>query len=510
MESQSSIPLRLPKSQLFSYSVGHALNDLTASMWFSYLLIYFHKVISFDNSLAGALMLLGQIVDAICTPFVGYESDRTKGLWKIGKRKTWHLIGSICVLGSFTFVFNQCITCSHAPDWSRFIYYAPFVVIFQFGWASVQISHLSLIPELTENEHERVELNGFRYACTVLCNLLVYGIFWLIFNVQHVAGDTNMLSVKDAPRFQLLVFIILGIGLVFVIVFHLGTKERVRENTSINAVGGESLAATIERSTENRNKMAWKCWLKEHQFYQVAAIYMCTRLVVNISQVYLPMYLTESLKENKEFIAIIPLVVYVSGFFTSLLMRFVNKILGRKLTFALGAVLIVASSVALYCIQPSASKYVYGAAVLIGIGGSTMSVTALAMTADLIKNNIESGAFVYGAMSFVDKLTNGAAVMLVQEFHPCFGCCAACVWYYRDVVTFLPGGAAMLALVVLATLIPQQIGTRRKNVMKRMKTVFNQENEVSVPGTEKHTEGENSESDPLLSTAERGVAFYGT
>lgn len=52
--------------------------------------------------------------------------------------------------------------------------------------------------------------------------------------------------------------------------------------------------------------------------------------------------------------------------------------------------LIIASSVALYFIQPSASKYVYGAAILIGIGGSTMSVTALAMTADLIKNNIVS------------------------------------------------------------------------------------------------------------------------
>lgn len=66
----------------FSYSVGHILNDLTASMWFSYLLIYLHRVVNFSNSLSGYLMLLGQVADGISTIFVGFESDRTKaGFW---------------------------------------------------------------------------------------------------------------------------------------------------------------------------------------------------------------------------------------------------------------------------------------------------------------------------------------------------------------------------------------------------------------------------------------------
>ena len=70
--------------------------------------------------------------------------------------------GTLCVIGSFPFVFNKCIECENSPDWAQFIYYAPFVVIFQFGWASVQINHLSLIPDLTPDEGERVELNGMR------------------------------------------------------------------------------------------------------------------------------------------------------------------------------------------------------------------------------------------------------------------------------------------------------------------------------------------------------------
>lgn len=70
--------------------------------------------------------------------------------------------GTICVLGTFPFIFSQCVGCQNSHDWAKLIYYAAFVVIFQFGWASVQISHLSLIPDLTPFEHERVFLTAIR------------------------------------------------------------------------------------------------------------------------------------------------------------------------------------------------------------------------------------------------------------------------------------------------------------------------------------------------------------
>lgn len=43
-----------------------------------------------------------------------------------------------------------------------------------------------------------------------------------------------------------------------------------------------------------------------------------------------------------------------------------------------------------------------------------MLVTSLGITADLIGPNTESGAFVYGANSFTDKLSNGIAVSIIQ------------------------------------------------------------------------------------------------
>lgn len=143
------------------YGVGHILNDLCASMWFTYLLVYLHKVVEFSNVTAGTLLLIGQVADALATPFVGVESDKT-GDCKYGRRKVWHLVGVLCVASSFPFVFNLCINCEDASPWALFMYYVPFIVIFQFGWASTQISHLSLIPELTDNENEKITLNAIR------------------------------------------------------------------------------------------------------------------------------------------------------------------------------------------------------------------------------------------------------------------------------------------------------------------------------------------------------------
>lgn len=471
MSSQRLITKQsLPLVQKFAYSVGHVLNDLTASMWFTYMIIYFHQVKKFNNALAGDLVLIGQISDAVFTPFIGYESDRVKGCCNMGKRKTWHFIGTICVMCSFPFLFLGCITCDNAPDWSQFIYYAPFVVIFQFGWASTQINHLSLIPDLTDCADERVGLNGYRYAFTVLSNMMVYGIAWLLFDVHQTSDASEQLGPADSSRFQMLVLIVVSIGILFSIIFHIGVRERAIENNP-ESLNDSASMLTIEKSTMKQVVMSWKCWLKEHQFYQVAVIYMSTRLVVNISQVYLPMYLTETLKLDKDSIAIIPLIVYVSGFVTSLLMKYVNAAVGRKVTYLIGIGFQIGACAAFYFL-PTGSKLVYGAAILSGVGGSTMLVTSLAMTADLIGENTESGAFVYGAMSFTDKLSNGAAIALIQQLHPCgAGCCPLCISYYRHILTFVPGGMSVIAGIALVTLLPQVLGTRRKKAVALLKQV---------------------------------------
>ncbi|XP_046726901.1 major facilitator superfamily domain-containing protein 12 isoform X2 [Silurus meridionalis] len=315
----------LPVFRRFTYSVGHVLNDLCASMWFTYLLLYYQSVLSFRDSSAGLLLLFGQIADGIATPLVGYESDRTRGCGSYGKRKSWHLVGTICVLLSFPFIFNPCVGCGDVtPQWVGLVYFTPFIIIFQFGWASTQISHLSLIPELVTCEHAKVELTSYRYAFTVLSNITVYSVALLLFRFQHPADPSvaEQLSHLDVPIFRDLALIVLGIGAVFSLIFHLGTRER----TQLEAE--ESRPLLSHNSLNSAPLLQWKHWLKEPSFYQVAALYMCTRLIVNLSQTYISMYLINSLFLPKNYIATIPLVLYVSGLVSSLAMKPISKRLG--------------------------------------------------------------------------------------------------------------------------------------------------------------------------------------
>ena len=56
-------------------------------------------------------------------------------------------------------------------------YYMPFIILFQAGWAATQVAHLALIPELTDNEQDKVELTALRYICDVFCDLMPFAQF---------------------------------------------------------------------------------------------------------------------------------------------------------------------------------------------------------------------------------------------------------------------------------------------------------------------------------------------
>ncbi|KAF2352097.1 Major facilitator superfamily domain [Trinorchestia longiramus] len=385
---------QLTRLSKFGYGVGHVLNDLCSSLWFTYLLIFLNKVERFPNTLAGAVLLIGQVADGISTPFVGTQADRTDDTafcMKYGRRKTWHLAGTIFVAVAFPFIFMGCLGCGLTEAGYQVLYLAPFVVIFQFGWAAVQISHLALIPSLTSEPHERTELNAIRYAFTVFSNITVYLITWLALGLQSTSAADSVIGPDDAATFK-------------------------------------HYAATVLH-------MSPIDWFKKKQFYLVAVLYMCTRLFCNLSQAYMPIYLQDTLVLSPQSVAYIPLTMYVAGFITTTSIKPINVRFGRKVSYLLGSLLGLSACIWInFGAGPVYSKYmVYPMAALLGAGSSTMLVTSLSITADLIGNNVESGAFVYGAMSFTDKLSNGVAIMIIQYFSPyrcvyCVVCrCAYCV-----------------------------------------------------------------------------------
>ena len=92
----------LARSHVLAYGMGHTLNDLTATCWFNYLL-YFLKKILFVDSATDAI-LIGQVVDGLATPLIGYLSDKFNT--RIGQRKPWYIASIILLSISTVLLFS--------------------------------------------------------------------------------------------------------------------------------------------------------------------------------------------------------------------------------------------------------------------------------------------------------------------------------------------------------------------------------------------------------------------
>lgn len=424
--------------RFIAYGVGHVLNDMCASTWFSYLLVFLREVVHLSPVDSAIVMFSGQIADGVATPLVGVFSDRSKGIPSLGlgRRKTWLAGGAVTVIVCFFFVFAEC-----APRWFTeapsnavlVVYYSVGASLFNCGWAAVQVSHMALVPELSNDDNVRCILNSTRYAFTILSNVLVFCVFFVLLRV------VQPYNVPDDEKFSLLAYTSLIVGGGCTLFFLVGTKERLSstrrdsQRTQSIIMQSPSMADTtgrgptsfpfdadlevheVEPSTMLPDRMRWKDWFYESMFYEVGIVYMCTRLVVNVTQVYISFYLIVTLKMSATSIAIVPLLVYISGFLATFFLRYLNESLGRSGSFSLGTTLIIGALALSYGLTPSNATWIYLFSIMLGMGNSIIMVTSVCLEGDLVGNNIESGAFVYGAMSFTDKISNGIAVLFIQN-----------------------------------------------------------------------------------------------
>jgi len=501
---------RLGVKNKFGFALGHVLNDVCACMGITYGLVFFHKVLQFDNLNSGLLVLIGQIADGFSTVFVGIFSDKGDDMWlcnRFGQRKAWHLVGVVCILLSFPFLFSLCVVCDGVGyvthEYSKLVYFSSFQIIFQFGWACCQISHLAAIPDLGRTNDERTLLTAIRYSVSMSSTILVYLTAW-----AFLSGDraSDMLSPSDAFAFREITLVCIGVGSIASIGYHAITRipslsihgdyERSPgpllappspllpkpltpnlTNKFFNDGLNERNQTSTPRSHDPMPQMSVLDWFKEFQLYQIAMMYMATRLFNNINQCYLPLYLQVTLKLHARYIATVPLTMFISAFATSFAMEKVNGYFGRKTTSIFGAIFGVFGCCWLHfgCIpnDPNVEYHIFIVAILMGIGGTTMLVTSLALTAEFIGSDTSSSAFVYGLMSFVDKISTGFGVLLIQQFTPETDVAGR---FYGDVILYACGGASILVTLGAISLFYVKVGIRRhsRNFLVPNRSDFNE------------------------------------
>ncbi|KAI9907049.1 hypothetical protein PsorP6_003097 [Peronosclerospora sorghi] len=149
-------------------------------------------------------------------------------------------------------------------------------------------------------------------------------------------------------------------------------------------------------------------------------------------------------------IAIMPLLVYLSGFVATFCLRRLNESMGRAGSFALGAGFIVLLLTLSYYLSPDTALWISPLSSILGMGDSIIMVKSICLTGDLVGTHVESGAFVYGAMSFTDKISNGLAILFIQNTRQQWqDVPQADGAFLRQVYCILPSVAALLGLCTI-------------------------------------------------------------
>lgn len=138
-----------------------------------------------------------------------------------------------------------------------------------------------------------------------------------------------------------------------------------------------------------------------------------------------------------------------------------NLCIDRKLFFTLQYVLLIGClfsivSCAWFNFGDEANEsfkswQVYGATVFNGIGCTSILISSMAITTDLIGDNKNSG-FVFASMSFLDKLINGLTVYFIELFNP------EVPEYYQFVLVYAAGAAVVFTMVGLFSIHKSSLG----------------------------------------------------
>ena len=151
-----------------SCAVGNVFTDLYTQLLFSYQIVFFMKVLEFSASQAGLIVLIGELSDAAMSLISGYLGDNVNVPFlssKIGRRKSWHLLGTFFMAIGVPLLFNKCFLCDgRDQSWLPLVYFGSFSALVKICYGVVAINHLAFLTSAAEKVSEFTALVAMRFV----------------------------------------------------------------------------------------------------------------------------------------------------------------------------------------------------------------------------------------------------------------------------------------------------------------------------------------------------------
>jgi glycoside/pentoside/hexuronide:cation symporter, GPH family len=394
---------KLSFSTKLAYGAGDLGPAITANILGVYLLLFFTNVAGLNAGLAGSILLISKVWDAINDPIVGMLSDRTQSRW--GRRHPWMLFGAI-PFGVFFFL--QWLVPRFSPEptanqWGLFGYYVAIAILFNTFYTVVNLPYTALTPELTQDYDERTSLNSFRFAFSISGSILSLILAFAIFGV--IKNPTQQYLVLGG------VCAVLSVLPLYWCVW--GTYKRVQETER------QRLAShTAETPLPYLQQL--KIVFSNRPFLYVIGIYLCAWLAVQNTVAIIPYFVLNWMGLSNQVFTQVVIAVQ----FTALVMLFVwsrvSQQVGKRAVYFMGMSLWIIAEIGLFFLQPGQIGWMYVLAVLAGFGVSTAYLIPWSMMPDVIElDELNTGqrreGIFYGFMVLLQKVALAIGLFMVGQ-----------------------------------------------------------------------------------------------
>lgn len=379
-----------------AYGVGDLGTGMTAAVMVFFLLIFLTEAAGLPPGMAGSILLIGKLWDAINDPIIGTLSDKTRSRW--GRRHSWMLLGAIPFGISFFLCWLVPNFGSDSP-WPRFWYYTVVLLLFHTFYSAVNLPYTALTPELTQDYNERTSLTSFRFAFSVGGSLVGLTLALIIFGQ---VSDVQM-------RYMILAGICAIVGVIPLFICVWGTEERYVSSTK------HSSLSFIDQ---------FKIVLKNRAFLFVIGIYLCSWLAFQLTAAVIPFYAVHWMSMENY----VPIALIVQGVAIAMLFVWtpISRRQGKRAVYFMGMVIWTIAQGFLFFLAPGELGLLFLLCALAGFGVATAYLIPWSMLPDVIDlDELETGerreGVFYAFMILLQKLGLALGVFLVGQMLETFG-----------------------------------------------------------------------------------------
>jgi len=395
LSSEKSTPINL--STKLGYGVGEFASEITGSVLVFFFLFFLTNVAGLNPGLAGTVILVGKVWDAINDPIIGWLSDRTQSRW--GRRYPWMMIGAIPLGISFAFLWwipgieNQT---------GLFIYYCAIALLFHIAFTAVVLPYATLGAELTEYYDERISLisykAGFSIGGSILGLLIAQGIFSLINHPE--------------PKYLVLGGICGAIGVLSVYLCVWGTFQRFQTL--------QTKRRQVSRPPTLPVYQQVRIALNNRPFLLVVGIYLCSWLGVQVTATMLPYFVVNWMQLPDHHFTQMALAVQVTALMMTSFWSYWGHRWGKRKVYCVAIPLTLIAQAGLFLLQPGQVIAMYSIGILAGAGLAVAYLIPWSMLPDVIDfDELQTGqrreGIFYGFVVQLQKIAIAISLFMVGK-----------------------------------------------------------------------------------------------